>query len=558
MSQHESSGYHSSTLPNTESNPESNPGNAKAEHETQISTYGALKPYQLTVIAIGGSINTGLMIAFGNALSRSGPASILISHTFVGLIVFLVLCALGEVASSSSEPSTVPSHAVQFCGPSLGFTLGWIYWLKYMVVIPNQLTAGTMLVKFWRDLRSGETAAYITIFLAIIIGVNYKFSRLLSRFEFFLSSFKVIVVVGLIILSLVLVLGGGPDHQRKGFRYWKRPGAFANVDNKTAMGIIYAVFRAVPSTTFSYLGTELLGMSLLHTQSPRKAAARAVKQTFYRILAFNVLFVTLLGMAIPYDEDSLALTKDNPKSAASAFVVAVQLAHISTVPHILNAFILVFVLSAASRALCMATRILYELSLDKNAPSFLSHTDNKGVPVYALGVCSVSASLTYLNISNAPGILWTYFVNMVTMFNTLTWTSILIVHIAFVRACKIHHIDGLPFKAPFGVIGSSIALVCCLLMPIMRGIELSEPNSTNPNIGAIVTSFLGIPLYFSLVLGYKAVAKKKMPPIKAYPWANPNTQSVHDTAPGGTEQINNPPTQENTPWQDRAIPVWLI
>ncbi|KAL5335828.1 RNA dependent RNA polymerase-domain-containing protein [Aspergillus crustosus] len=446
----------------------------------------------LKSIAIGGAINTR-------------PASTLISYTFVGFIVFLVLSALGEVASFSPEPTTLHSQANRFCGPSLGFTLGWIYWLKYMMVIINQMTAGVVVISYWTTIRVGGKVAYLAVFLAVITSMNYWSRRFLGRYEVLLSSFKVLMVFGLMILSLVLALGGGPDHEKKGFRYWRWPGAFANDEDKTSLGIFRAIFRTFPSTTLSYLGTELIGMAVLHTQDSQKAAARVIHQTFYRILAFNLVIVTLLGMAIPYDEDILALPIYTSKRSASAFVVAVQMAHVRVLPDILNACILIFVVSAASRALCMATRIIRELSLEHNAPICLHHTDKRGVPVYALAASCAPALVGFLNLLSISGRLWSYLVNLVTMFSILTWLTILVMHIQFVRFCKAHQVppNEIAFRAPFGIAGSWVALVLCVSIPIMRAIELSDRNFYREglDIGAFVTSFLGIPLYIALVVG---------------------------------------------------------
>ncbi|KAL3481822.1 amino acid permease/ SLC12A domain-containing protein [Aspergillus californicus] len=538
----------------------------------ELNPDAGLKPYQVTLITIGSAINTGLLIAFGNALSRSGPASTLISYTFVGAIVFLVLSALGEVASFSPEPTTVHTHANRFCGPSLGFTLGWIYWLKYMMLIISQLTAGIVVIKYWKQDRAGdltpaqigEIATYITVFLFVIVGMNYWSSQFLGRYEVVLSSFKVLIVLGLMILSLVIACGGGPSSERKGYNYWKMPEAFNESKDWDALGVFRAIFRTFPSTTLSYLGTELIGMAVLHTREPRKAAARAVKQTFYRILAFNLVVVTLLGMAVPPDDDELALPTYASKRSASAFVVAVQMARIPVLPHILNACILIFVVSAAGRSLCMAARIIHELSMEKHAPVFLRQTDKRGVPVYALGFSAFPALLGYLNLVRFSGHLWTYLVNLVTMFSILTWVSILMIHISFVRACKSDQIPPgeIPFKAPFGVTGSWIALVLSISIPVMRAIELSDRKFYDKGIdvGAFVTSYLGIPLYLILVLGYKVVINRQTRQNETRVESLPVRQSLQslrgtETDGAGLYEVS---AREKTLWKGRRIPLWLL
>lgn len=431
------------------------------------------------------------------------------------------------------------------------------YWLKYMMVIINQMTAGVVVISYWTTIRIVDKIAYITVFLAVIVAMNYWSGRFLGRYEVVLSSFKVLIVLALMILSLVIAFGGGPDH-KKGFRYWRNPGAFANEEDRTALGVFRAIFRSFPSTTLSYLGTELIGMAVLHTHDSRKAAARAIQQTFYRILAFNLVIVTLLGMAIPYDEDILALPMYTSKRTASAFVVAVQMAHVTVLPNILNACILIFIVSSASRALCMATRIIRELSFEKSAPRFLRRTDKRGVPVYALGISSTPALLGFLNLLTISGRLWSYLVNLVTMFSILTWVSILVIHISFVRARRCHKIasEEVPFKAPFGILGSWIALVLCFSIPIMRAVELSDRNfySHGLDVGAFVTSFLGIPLYFALVLGYKVTSRRRGAHAHAKTETLPTrVRSLQDTETDGAGG-----SEITTLWRGRIIPVWLI
>jgi amino acid transporter len=182
-------------------------------------------------------------ISSGSALARAGPAPVLISYSVVGFLVYLVMCALGEMAAWLPLGSGFTGYATRFCDPALGFALGWTYWFKYMatcvllieianlnfryiIVTPNQLTAASLVLQYWVDRERVNPGVWITIFLVTILFINYFGIKLFGEIEFWLSSFKVVTIVGLIILSLILALGGGPDHDRKGFRYWNDPGAF--------------------------------------------------------------------------------------------------------------------------------------------------------------------------------------------------------------------------------------------------------------------------------------------------------------------------------------------
>ena len=167
------------------------------------------------MIAIGGAIGTGLIIGTGAALARAGPGSILVSYTIVGFIVYLVMCALGEMAAWLPLESGFTGYAARFCDPALGFALGYTYWFKYIIVTPNQLTAAALVIQYWVPREKVNPGVFIAVFLVVIVAINYLGIKFFGELEFWLSSLKVLTIVGLIILSLVLMLGGGPDHDRK-------------------------------------------------------------------------------------------------------------------------------------------------------------------------------------------------------------------------------------------------------------------------------------------------------------------------------------------------------
>ena len=185
-----------------------------------------LRARQVTMIALGGALGSGLLIGTGSALAQAGPGSIFISYSILGFIVWIVLCSLGEMAAWLPLESGFTGYATRFVDPALGFSMGYTYWFKYIITTPNQLTACSLVIQYWIDRNRVNPGVFIAVFLVVIILINYLGIRFFGEIEFWLSSAKVLTMCGLIILSLVLMLGGGPDHDRKGFRYWQNPGAF--------------------------------------------------------------------------------------------------------------------------------------------------------------------------------------------------------------------------------------------------------------------------------------------------------------------------------------------
>jgi amino acid transporter len=259
---------------------------------------------------------------------------------------------------------------------------------------------------------------------------------------------------------------------------------------------------------------------MLLAANPRKVIPRAIKLTFYRILVFYVLLVFLLGLLVPYNSPELAagIKAGGSTATASPFVVAIQISGIKVLPGILNACILIFVLSAANSDLYIASRTLFGLAHEGKAPKIFTYTDKRGVPVVALALSVAFCLLAFLGVNTASYTVFGYFVNLVTMFGLLTWISILVSHIFFVRARKAQGIpdSALAYVAPLGIWGSYGAVVFCCLIAFFKGFALfaykhgAKPGS-HPKFdtSTFVTTYLGIPLYLIMIFGYKFIMKSE-------------------------------------------------
>ncbi|KAH8674112.1 amino acid permease/ SLC12A domain-containing protein [Xylariales sp. PMI_506] len=474
------------------------------ETEPGTALHRGLKARHITMIAIGGAIGTGLIIGTGKALAQAGPGSVFISYTLVGFIVFLVMAALGEMAAWLPLSSGFTGYASRFCDPSLGFALGWVYWCKYIIVTPNQLTAGALVIQYWLPRDKVNPGVWIAIFMVVIILINYFGVRFFGEFEFWLSSFKVITIVGVIILSLILAVGGGPDHDTKGFRYWNDPGAFKPYIKTGAAGNFLGFWSTMVTATFAYLGTELVGVTVGEAQNPRKTVPRAIRLTFFRILFFYCLSVLLIGMCVPYNSKELAFANASTANASgSPFVVAIKLAGITALDHVLNACILIFVFSASNSDLYIASRTLYSLASDGSAPAIFRRTNKHGVPVYALGMSALFTLLAFMNVTDDSKKVFGYFVNLVTILGLMTWISILVTHIFFVGGRRAQGIPdtAMPFVAPLGLAGSYFALAMCIIIALTKSYDVFTKGKWDT--ATFVTSYLGIPIYLVLIVGHK-------------------------------------------------------
>jgi len=222
-----------------------------------------------------------------------------------------------------------------------------------------------------------------------------------------------------------------------------------------------------------------------------------------------VFFV--IGLIVPSTNQSLFVaTKSKTGAAASPFVVATTLVGIKVLNHIVNAAILLFVMSAANSDLYIGSRTLYGLAVEGKAPAIFKRVNRMGVPYPALILCAAFCSLVFLNVSSSSAKVFGWFVNLVSTFGALTWLCICYSHICFMKAMEANGMsrDDLPYKAPFQPWGSWFAFFATLLITIFTGFDTFIPwNAAN-----FVTSYIGLPIFFLLWAGYKLLYRTKTIP----------------------------------------------
>ncbi|CCK72861.1 uncharacterized protein KNAG_0L02470 [Huiozyma naganishii CBS 8797] len=468
-----------------------------------------LKSRHISMIAIGGSLGTGLLIATGESLKVAGPVSTLIAYTFVGIMVFFTMACLGEMATFIPLDGFT-SYASRYCDPALGFAVGYAYLIKYFILPPNQLTAAAMVMQYWVPRDTVNPGIWVTLVFAVITVINIFGVRFFGEFEFWLSSLKVLIMIGLIILLFVIMLGGAGSHDRLGFRYWKHPGAFNDYsdDISGSLGKFVSFVAVLVLGVFAYLGIELTGIVAAEASNPRRSVPKAIKLTFYRILVFYVVSIFLLGMCVPYNDEKLVTTNENSLTA-SPFSIAILNAGITVLPDIFNGCLLIFVFSAANSDLYVASRNLYSLAVDNKAPKIFAHTNRWGIPYNSLFVSCLFCLLAYMTVSSSSAQVFKYFVNVVSIAGLLTWISILITYICFDRAVRAQHVDKSTFAyvAPFQPYGAYVSLFFCCLIAIIKNFTVFLGHF---DYKTFITGYIGLPIFVLCYFGYKITCKSEI------------------------------------------------
>lgn len=250
--------------------------------------------------------------------------------------------------------------------------------------------------------------------------------------SYLLPFFPVALITGLIIVGLVIDLGGAPNHERLGFRYWKNPGALNHSDltpNNIGLGRFLAILSVLVQAAFSFQGMELVAIAASETESPRRNIGKAVRRVFYRILVFYLLGTLITGMLVPFDDPNLL--QDTGNAAESPYVIAMTRAGIKILPSIVNAAIFTSAFSAGNSFLFCSSRILYGLALRGQAPRFFAICTKKGLPIVAILTSSAFALLSFMNVSVGSEQVFNWFVNLSTVGGFFAWWSINLTYLQF-------------------------------------------------------------------------------------------------------------------------------
>ncbi|CCL99148.1 uncharacterized protein FIBRA_01163 [Fibroporia radiculosa] len=486
-----------------------------ADEDREHSLHRELSARQISMIALGGAIGTGLIIGSGTALVRGGPLGIFLGYLFVGFVCYLVMVALGEMCAYLPHKKGFSGYATRFVDPAFGFALGWNYVLKYLIVAPNNINAAGVVVQYWTT--KVNLGVWMAVFIVFAFTVNLLGVRVFGELEFWFSSLKIITLIGLLLMGIIIDLGGNPQHDRIGFRYWDHPygpmGTYllSRVHNDhlaTFLGFWSTLINAL----FAYIGTEVVGVTVGEARAPRKNIPIAIRQTFVRIVVFYIGGVFVISLTVPStNEDLFVANSSKAGAAASPFVVATTLAGIKVLNQIINACILIFVLSAANSDLYIGSRTLYGLAVQGQAPRIFARVNRMGVPYPALILCAAFCALAFLNVSEGSSKVFGWFVNLVSTFGAITWMCICYTHIRFMKALKVQGMsrDQLPYKAPFQPFGSWFALVSTGIITLFKGFDDFIPFVTS----SFVTAYIGIPAFGLFWIGYKVWYRTSVIPL---------------------------------------------
>lgn len=469
-------------------------------------TQRGLSSRALQFLALGGCIGTGLFVGSGSTLSTVGPAPLFMSYVAMSTIVWVVMNCLGEMTTYLPVRGvSVPYFIHRFTEPSLGFAAGYNYWYSFSMLLASEVTACSMIIQYWTT--SINVAVWITIVLVVILILNIVAVSLYGEAEFWFSSLKIIAIVGLIILGIVLFFGGGPNHDRLGFRYWQHPGAFKPylVHSNESTDRFLAFWTAFIKAGFSFIfSPELITTAAGEVESPRRNIPKATNRFIYRLFVFYILGTLVIGVTVAYNDKSLlqGISSGSSGAGASPFVIGIQNAGIGGLNHVINAAILISAWSSGNSWVYAGSRTLYSLARDGQAPKIFATCNRKGVPYWAVLITWVVGLLAYLNVSSSGANVFYWFTNITTVGGFISWILVMIAYLRFRSALQLQGLwDTVTFKTALQPYATYYALLIVSLLTITNGYAVFFPG--NFTASAFLVSYIVFAIFLVLYLGHK-------------------------------------------------------
>lgn len=464
--------------------------NDSTENNKGHSLQRGLKARHIQMIALGGTIGTGLFMSSGSAISQAGPGGALVSYGLIGILVFCVMMSLGEMSALIPVSGTFSHFAVRFADPSLGFMVGWIYWANWAVGVAAELTGVSLVMEYW--ITSVNSVIWAVICLVILLVVNVFSVKGYGEVEYWMSFIKILVVVIFIIVGLCVDTGvaGGVYYGVSNFHL--PGGAFPN-------GFL-GVFNVFINAAYSFNGVEIVGITAGESCNPHKTVPAAVKQVFYRIILFYIFSLLVIGLVIPYTDPNL-LDGANDISV-SPFTLVFEKSGAAWAADMMNAIILITMVSAGNSGLYSSSRTLLALADDGFAPRFFGKVNRWGIPLWSILATIFVGCICFITSLFGAGVVFNWLVNLCSLAGLITWLSISITHIRFRQGyiSQGRSLTSLPYVAPFFPYGDYIVIVVCTVIIFGQGYHTFEAPI---DAGSVIASYIGLILAIVLYVGHR-------------------------------------------------------
>lgn len=446
-------------------------GNFERIQSRETGLHKKLSAGQMSMIAIGGAIGTGLFLGSKFAIGFAGPA-VIISYALGGMIALALMGCLAEMTVQHPTSGSFGAYAEFYLHPLAGFLVRYSYWACIVLAVGTEVTAIAEYMKFW--FPQVDSWIWIALFSCCLIGVNAYSVKAFGSVEYWFSTIKIFAIIVFIVLavSVLLTQSSISRIEQNMFSGGFAPHGFSGIWT----GVIISIF--------SYLGIEMIAIAAGEATNPEQAVKTAFKGTFARLLIFYLLALSLIVMLVPWQELII-------EGSTSPFVSVMKNVGIPFADSILNFIVIVAALSAMNSMLYIATRMMFSLSRANEAPQIFGKVKSNGVPLNALALSSAGIAVAALVYILNPETAFPVMIAL-SMFGALfSWGAVFLTHLCFrIRMQRMQlklkfRVPGFPFVTIAGLLAIISIMITTWFTPIFHA-----------------TLLFGVPFLVFLILAY--------------------------------------------------------
>jgi lysine-specific permease len=374
-----------------------------------------LQTRHINMIAIGGSIGTGIFLASGYTVSIGGPGGALLAYGLMALIVYFLMTSLAEMSAYKPTTGTFCEYSSLFVGKSFGIAMGYNYWLNWAITIAVDISAASLIMSYW--FPEVHSVIFSLIFFSLIFLSNFYSVRVYGEVEYLMSFVKVAVIIVFIVLGIFTIF----EQPHFGTNNWKVGDApFHN----GFLGFMTVFLFA----GFSFQGTELVGVASGETKNPEVTIPKSIRYVFWRLLLFYIVSILIITLLLPYNDPRLSI-QDNVTTSPFTLIFSHYFSNYAA--DVVNFIILIAVLSAANASMYSSTRVLWYLGRSGQAPKVFSRLNPYAIPIVALLTSALVGSLVFLSSFISNGVLFSYLIQLSTLSGFIAWFGIALSHYYF-------------------------------------------------------------------------------------------------------------------------------
>ncbi|KAL2832779.1 amino acid permease/ SLC12A domain-containing protein [Aspergillus pseudoustus] len=429
---------------------------------------------EIQLFAVGGAIGTSLYVQMGASLPKGGPAGLFLGFVLYGTIVLAVNQCFAEMVTYLPIASPFVRLSGFWVDDALSFAMGWNYFFLMAFNIPYEITAIHVLLTYWTDkIHVGVVVAVCLVIYAVLNGLTVRYFGIS---EFYMSIFKIFLMLGLMMYTFITMVGGNPDKDPYGFRYWRDPGAFVEYLVPGDTGRFLGLLSCMIQGSFTMVGPEFISMAAGEAENPRRLMGKAFSSFVWRLMFFFIGGALCVGIVIPYNDEMLAEVISGEREgsgtgAASPYVISMVKFGIRGVPDLVNALIMTSVLSAGNNVIFSAARTLHGMALDGKAPRFFAKCNKYGLPYYSVIAALCFCLLSLLQIGESSATVLNWFVGICTASYLLNYLGTVVTYLHFFYTMRKQGIDRstLPYRGYFQPYAAWYALCGTFLMTLILG-----------------------------------------------------------------------------------------